>query len=149
MKNCWSDLLSIYPDCRLRIFGEWDDNKKGLIRDQFHNIEFMGFVDDLSEMVKDSIFIVPLNIGSGIRMKILEAARLGVPVVSTTIGAEGLPVRNGENILIADTPADFVDAIVRLQDPVLRNKLVIELQRVVKSRYSVEALRENRKAIYQ
>lgn len=149
LRNCWTTLLTIYPDWRLRIFGEWDDNKKGAILDQFQNIEFMGFVDDLSEMMRDSIFIVPLNIGSGIRMKILEAARLGVPVISTTIGAEGLPVRDGESILIADTPAGFVNAIVRLQDPVLRDKLVVELQRVVKSRYSIVALRENRKAIYQ
>ena len=149
LKNCWQELLSIYPDCRLQIFGEWDEGKINSIRCHFDGVDFMGFVDDLEEMVKDSIFVVPLNIGSGIRMKILEAARLGVPVVSTTIGAEGLPVINGESILIADTPSDFISAIVKLQDTSFRNQLVVALQGIVKRQYSIEALRENRRSIYQ
>ena len=56
----------------------------------------------------------PLLAGSGTRLKILEAWAAGTPVVSTTIGAEGLPVRDGEHLLIADGPQKFAEAVDRL-----------------------------------
>ena len=58
--------------------------------------------------------VVPLLAGSGTRLKILEAWAAGLPVVSTTLGAEGLPVRDGENILLADGAAAFAGAVSRL-----------------------------------
>jgi len=57
---------------------------------------------------------VPLLAGGGMRVKIVDAWMWGLPVVSTTIGAEGIETRPGENILIADTPAEFAQAVVRL-----------------------------------
>ena len=70
------------------------------------------------------IAAAPLRAGGGTRLKILEAMAFGRPVVSTTIGAEGLPVINGEHLLLADTAEDFARASVRLlQDPALRNRL--------------------------
>ena len=60
------------------------------------------------------MFIVPLFAGSGMRVKILDAWRWGLPVISTSIGAEGIGYRDGENILIADEPEAFARAVVRL-----------------------------------
>lgn len=68
--------------------------------------------------------VVPIRYGGGTRIKILEALALGRPVVSTTIGAEGLDLRNGADILLADTPKDFARHCVALaRDPDLRNRL--------------------------
>ena len=92
--------------------------------------------------------IVPVRIGSGIRMKILEAASVGAPVVSTTIGAEGLPMRNGEHLFIADSPEEFVDSIIKLQDRDIRTRFVRNANEIVKRHYSFDVFKKNRLAIY-
>jgi polysaccharide biosynthesis protein PslH len=75
-------------------------------------IRFTGFVPDpAAALAGAGCFIVPLRVGGGTRLKILEAWGLGLPVVSTTVGCEGLQVRAGDNILIADTPGDFAKAV--------------------------------------
>ena len=71
-------------------------------------IEVAGEVEDaVEELARAEVAVVPLLAGSGTRLKILEAWSAGVPVVSTTIGAEGLPVRDGEHLLLADGAGAF------------------------------------------
>jgi glycosyltransferase involved in cell wall biosynthesis len=78
-------------------------------------IEVVGPVQDaVSELAHSRAAVVPLLSGSGTRLKILEAWAAGVPVVSTTLGAEGLPVRDGENVLVADSAEAFAGAVTRL-----------------------------------
>ena len=78
-------------------------------------IEVTGPVPDAVEaLARCRVAVVPIRTGSGTRFKILEAWAAGVAVVSTTLGAEGLPVENGDNLLLADTPADFAQAVTRL-----------------------------------
>lgn len=149
LENCWNELQGVSSEYQLHIIGNWEQDKKDSIVKMYKNVHFLGFVDDLSEVARGSIEIVPLRIGSGIRMKILEAARLGVPVVSTTIGAEGLPLRNGENVVLADTPKEFVEGICMLQDPEERERLVFNMQWSVSPKFSLDALRENRKLLYE
>ena len=71
-------------------------------------------VDAVCELARSRVAVVPLLTGSGTRLKMLEAWAAGLPVVSTTIGAEGLPVRDGENALLADGAEAFADAVTRL-----------------------------------
>jgi polysaccharide biosynthesis protein PslH len=72
------------------------------------NVVVTGAVDDIRPYLgKAAVCVVPLRSGSGTRIKIFEAMAMGKAVVSTTMGAEGLPVRHGENIVLADDPADF------------------------------------------
>ena len=71
-----------------------------------------------------TVFVVPLRIGSGTRLKILEALAMGKAIVSTSVGAEGLDLKDGEEILIADEPKAFAEAVTRLlTDPVLRRRV--------------------------
>ncbi len=71
-----------------------------------------------------TVFVVPLRIGSGTRLKILEALAMGKAVVSTAVGAEGLALQDGEEIIIADEPKDFANAVTRLlTDTVLRQQI--------------------------
>jgi polysaccharide biosynthesis protein PslH len=80
---------------------------------QIPGIEVTGTVADVRPFYREAIAaIVPLSVGGGSRLKILEAMAAGVPVVSTTLGAEGLAVQPGENILIADTNEQLVAAII-------------------------------------
>ncbi|MCU1236216.1 MAG: glycosyl transferase, group 1 [Candidatus Solibacter sp.] len=78
-------------------------------------IEVTGAVDDaVAELARARVAVVPLLMGSGTRLKILEAWAAGLAVVSTTVGAEGLPVRHGETLLVADGAEAFANAVTRL-----------------------------------
>lgn len=71
-----------------------------------------------------TVFVVPLRIGSGTRLKILEALAMGKAVVSTTVGAEGLELQDGKEIMIADDPSHFAESVIQLlTDPMLRNNI--------------------------
>lgn len=96
-----------------------------------------GYLEDVRPAVAQSqVCVVPLLTGGGTRLKILEAMALGTPVVSTTKGAEGLEATPGEDILIADEPTAFANAILRLlDDAALRTKLAANGQGLVLERY--------------
>jgi polysaccharide biosynthesis protein PslH len=82
------------------------------------------------------VCVVPLRAGGGTRLKILEAMALGRPVVSSSLGCEGLTVTHGEHLLIADTPADFAAGVIRLlRDPELWHRLTQNARRLVETRY--------------
>ncbi|HEX6047382.1 MAG TPA: glycosyltransferase [Pyrinomonadaceae bacterium] len=84
-----------------------------------------GRVEDVRPyMEAASVYIVPLRIGGGTRLKIYEGMAMEKPIVSTSIGAEGLPVTNGEEIVLADTPEAFADAVIKLlQDQTLADEI--------------------------
>jgi glycosyltransferase involved in cell wall biosynthesis len=85
--------------------------------------------------------VVPLKVGGGSRLKILEAMAAGVPVVSTTLGAEGLDVRHDENILIADTTEQLVQAITSMtENKTRRNQLSAAGRELVSRRYDWSSL---------
>ena len=147
LDNCWNQLLQKDSRYKLQIFSKWKESTQKEIQEKYNNIEFMGFVDDLSSALENTIMIVPITIGSGIRMKILEAANIGVPFVTTTVGVEGLPFNNNKDCFIADEPNEFIASIIKLQDKNLRHSFSISAKEIVKRNYSIEALKENRKII--
>ncbi|RMH37810.1 MAG: glycosyltransferase [Nitrospirae bacterium] len=78
-------------------------------------IRLTGRVDDVRPYIaKHAVYVIPLRIGGGTRIKVYEAMAMGKPVVSTSIGAEGLPVRHGEHLLLADDPHDFARCVIEL-----------------------------------
>jgi polysaccharide biosynthesis protein PslH len=105
-------------------------------------IEVTGRVDDVRpHIAAGSVYVVPLRIGGGTRLKIFEAMSMAKAVVSTTVGAEGLPVTTGENVLIADEPAAFARAVVTLiRHPEQRRRLELEARRLVVDRYDWSAV---------
>ena len=98
-------------------------------------IEVTGTVDDVRPFYREAIAaVVPLKVGGGSRLKILEAMAAGVPVVSTTLGAEGLGVRHDENILIADSNEELAEAIISLVESGSQRRDLIEAGRALVSR---------------
>jgi len=93
-------------------------------REEF-GVELTGYVDDTRPYMRDAIcHIVPLRAGGGTRLKILNSWAMGKPVVSTSVGCEGLEAVDGENILIRDDPGEFADAIRLVAgDATLRRRL--------------------------
>lgn len=148
LNNCWQKLCDIDSEFTFQIIGNWDVATIEKISKTYHGVTFSGFVENLGAVLAGTTMIVPLFVGSGIRMKILEAARIGVPVVSTTIGAEGLPLENGKHIFIADDPDLFVANILQLQDSALRDKFTHNTQNVINAHYTLSALRQNRIMLY-
>jgi sugar transferase (PEP-CTERM/EpsH1 system associated) len=108
-------------------------------------VEVTGRVDDVRPHIAEGcVYIVPLRIGGGTRLKIFEAMAMGKAVVSTTVGAEGLPVTPGQHILIADEPARFAQAVVHLiRDVDLRHRIECAARQVVVDRYDWSAVAED------
>lgn len=106
-------------------------------------VEFTGTVPDLRpEISRATVCVVPLRIGSGTRLKILEAAAMAKPIVSTTVGVEGLDFVDGHDILIADRPAEFAAKIADLlRNPAQRESLGWAARRRVECHYSFSVLR--------
>lgn len=116
LDEVWSAVLTKRPQTRLFIVGNWSGNTRTAWERKYHHVEFCGFVDDLVQAMQGNILIVPIFEGSGIRMKILEAANVGVPFISTTIGARGLGFTHGENCWIADEANTFVEGLLQMLD---------------------------------
>lgn len=149
-REVWPRLRERRPELVFTIVGK-DPTPE--VRDlaQIPGIEVTGTVDDVRPFYREAIAaIVPLNVGGGSRLKILEAMAAGVPVVSTTLGAEGLDVQHDENILIADTNEQFLEAIISLVTIKARhNHLVVAGRALVSRRYDWSGLGLSLFSIYE
>jgi glycosyltransferase involved in cell wall biosynthesis len=125
------------PQVSLKVVGRSPSRKLQALADREKSIRLTGWVEDIRPFVaRGSICVVPLRIGGGTRLKIFEAMAMGKAVVSTTVGAEGLPVQPGENILLADTPDDFASSVVTLlRDPAERKRLGAAARALVHENY--------------
>lgn len=114
-------------------------------------IDTLGRVADVRpEILRGAVFVVPTRIGSGIRLKILEAMALGRPVVSTSIGCEGIDAVNGVNLVVADAPDVFAAAVVRLLgNPSERDRLAAAAVHLIETRYTWAALVDQLSALYE
>lgn len=112
------------PDAELRLVGRMGPDTAELARHP--GVVATGLVADIgAELAAADVAVVPVRFGSGTRIKILEAFAHRIPVVSTTVGAEGLDITAGHELLLADDPADFARACVEaLTDEALRRRLV-------------------------
>ncbi len=124
------------PQVKLLITGRLDGVPIDRLPVDDH-VVFTGYLPDIRPTLAGSwVNIVPLRLGGGTRLKVLESLVIGTPVVSTSKGAEGLDLIPGQELLIADTPADFAAAVLRLlSDPVLRQTLSQNGRRVVAAKY--------------
>jgi glycosyltransferase involved in cell wall biosynthesis len=103
------------PDVKLTVVGRKPYASLLELSKRDPSVVVTGRVEDVRPyMERAAAYIVPIRIGGGTRLKIYEAMAMAKPVVSTTVGAEGLPLRDGSDLLLADTPRAFADAVVRV-----------------------------------
>ncbi len=107
---------------------------------KYQNINLLGYVEDIKPYYnRGSLLVVPLFVGSGVRVKILEAMAMQLPVVSTNVGAEGIGATPDEGILIADNPDEFADKIVELiKNPEKARKIGSNARKFIQNNFSVE-----------
>lgn len=115
-----------------------------------NNVFFDGYVENLSDVLLNTISIVPIRIGSGMRMKILDAINHKIPFVTTSLGVEGLDFINNKDCFIEDDPIKFAQAILKLtDDPNLQSKFIRESNQTLNQIYNKEVLLEKRRSVYR
>ena len=139
LREVWPRLSVTHPDARLKILGHRPP--AAVLEHRGSRVDVTGFVEDLRpHLAEAAVAIAPLRLGSGTRLKILEAMAMAKAVVSTSIGAAGLDVTPGKDILIADDPAAFGAAIGRaLDEPLMAGRLGQAARALVEERYSWSA----------
>jgi glycosyltransferase involved in cell wall biosynthesis len=138
-----------YPSVSLKIVGMGPPD--ALRRFAGPDVTFTGWVEDLRPHLSSaSAIIAPLRIGGGTRLKILEAMAMAAPVVSTTLGAEGLAVTHGREVLLADTAETFAEEVVRvLRDDALGAELGAAARGLVERSYDWRASARALEAVYR
>ncbi|MHB8339236.1 MAG: glycosyltransferase family 4 protein [Ignavibacteriaceae bacterium] len=131
------------PDVTLYLYGSGTEKLKTASSLE-KNIIKVGYVKDIwSEVINKQLAIVPLRIGSGIRVKIIEMLATGQNIISTSIGKEGISVRDGNEILLADTANEFVDKTIRyFNNDYDSEKMSMEAKKTVVENYTWEIISE-------
>jgi len=140
-KKIWPLVLKDFPSMQLYIVGtEPAQGVRKLSREK--NIVVTGEVKDVRPFLREAVLsICPMRTGAGAKNKVLEAMAVGTPVVSTSLGVEGIEAVAGRDVLIADTPAEFAQEIRALvENPHLRERQARNARKLVEERYSWETV---------
>jgi glycosyltransferase involved in cell wall biosynthesis len=135
VRDIWPRIAEAHPEASLKIIGHRPP--PSLLQLAAPRVEITGFVSDLRpHLAAAAAVVVPLRLGGGTRLKIVEAMAMGKPIVSTTLGAEGIEAVAGRDILVADEPAAFAEAVGRLLvDPNLAARIGQSARQLAVDRY--------------
>lgn len=137
------------PSAKVYIVGS--NPPEMLVKRQSESVIVTGFVDDVRPYVdRARVFVVPLRMGSGTRLKVVEALSMRKPVVSTSIGCEGIEVEDGEHLIIRNDPNQFAEEVIRLmQNKKIGKKLVDNGYNLVKQKYDWQVIGKSIEEAYQ
>ena len=150
IESIWPHIIHNEPDTKLQVVGR---NPPTQMVKKYHqqkfDIEFTGFVNDVRSYVWNAaVYLIPLRVGSGTRIKAFEAMAMGCPVVSTTLGVEGLELEPGKHYLCADTPEAFSEAVCKLlTDKTLRETISRNARQHVEQNFSSQRVSDKFEAI--
>lgn len=148
MREAWPVLKNSYPGLKIEVIGKWSDWGRRQVHSA-EELEFTGFVPDLRNALQNKIMLVPVWIGSGIRTKILAAWAAACPVITTSVGVEGLLGSAGEDYLVADVAEEFVNSCREMvENHEKRNMIAKNCWNVAKEHFSLEAVCRKRLSIY-
>jgi len=140
LKSVWPLITQAKPQARFLVVGRAPAPSLVQMVAKHRNVELTGAVDDVRPYVHGAhAFVIPLQVGGGTRIKAFEGMAMGCPVVSTTVGIEGLEAEPGQHYLCCDDPADFAQAVLRLlNDSALRNSLSAAARALVEGHFGQE-----------
>lgn len=150
-REIFPQVLRVVPDAILTVIGKQPPPELAMLGIPSRNLEVTGYVDDPTPYLAESaVFIVPLLAGGGMRVKIIDGWTWGLPIVSTTIGAEGVAAEHGVNLLLADDPVAFARAVADLfVDPALNQRIAAGGRSTVLKRYNWRIVYRDWERIYQ
>lgn len=137
--------------CKIYVVGAWGKEIQHIIQQIDPSICFTGFIDNLQEFLNGKISIIPIRIGSGMRMKILESVAALSPIITTSKGCEGLPFQHNENCLIGNTEEEFASAIEILirNAENIQEKFAITAKSKMENEYNNNQLLNQRLNLYK
>lgn len=148
LKKIWPLILEMMPNAKFQIIGNWNQEQREIFKD-IKNVSFKGIVPDLSTCLPGTIMVVPLLVGSGMRMKALEGIVNKCAVVGTSIGLEGLPFKSGYDSYIENDPRSFAEKVVfLLNHPEKQNEFWNNSMKWYAKEYSKSALMQRRCEIF-
>jgi glycosyltransferase involved in cell wall biosynthesis len=150
IRSIWPLVKKQHPEITCQFVGKGIGSEMQQATGKESRIELITDVEDLRPYRKEAtIFINPMRLGSGLRIKILEAMGSGLPVVTTSLGAAGLPAQNGVNCLINDTPDGFANAISwLLTDTQLATRIGTRAKQMTSQQYNVHAFTSHLERIF-
>ena len=143
LEEIWPSVNKNLPDVKLHIAGR--NMSEGMKATVVPNVVFHGEVEDAYSFMNDySLMVVPLLAGSGIRVKIIEAMALGKPVITTSVGIEGIECNYGKDVLVHDTPEEFAKSVVYCtQNPGYTKTLAESGRNFVMANHDIRKITEN------
>jgi polysaccharide biosynthesis protein PslH len=138
LTEVWPAVVAAVPGATFYAVGQDPPRELQALAAQDPRIVVTGYVDDIRPLVrKAAVYVVPLRVGGGTRLKVLDAMASGKAIVSTAIGCEGIDVVPGQHLLVADAPDDFArTTIALLNDPAHRQQLGAAARTRVQERYA-------------
>jgi sugar transferase (PEP-CTERM/EpsH1 system associated) len=148
-REVWPLIRQQRPEVKLAIVGQRPHSRLDPLR-EVAGITVTGWVPDVRSYIAGAtVYVAPLRVGGGTRLKLLQAMAMEAAIVATSLGAEGFPVTHGRELLLADTPASFAQAILALlDDPEQRAQLGAAARRFVETTYGWDALVPKLEALY-
>ena len=142
-------VLNKIPDTKLFVYSSSSDNLK-IDKSLIKNVILVGHVNNIWEETKDKeLLIVPLRVGSGIRVKIIEMLAAGQTIITTNVGKEGIDVVDGQHLLIADEPNEFADKIISFFNKEFdRERLSKNAKNLIRAKYTWSKIAEEFENIY-
>ena len=138
LAEVWPAIRAARPDVRFFAVGQDPPRELVELAERDTQIVVTGYVTDIRDFIaRAAVYVVPLRVGGGTRLKVLDAMAMGKAMVSTSLGCEGIGVTPGEHLLVADTPQAFADAtLTLLADPQRRMALGRAARALVEREYS-------------
>ena len=149
LTNIFPLVLSKIPEAKIYVYSVGSDNLK-IDKSIRNNVILKGYVKDIWQEVMDKeLLIVPLRIGSGIRVKIIEMLAAGKLIITTDIGKEGIDAIDGKHLLISNQPAEFADKIVSFfKNEFDKKKICINARELIREKYTWSKIAEEFERVY-
>jgi glycosyltransferase involved in cell wall biosynthesis len=149
VEEIWPRIADVHPKARLKIIG--GHPPRSLLALARPGVELTGFVTDLRpHLAEAAAVVVPLRLGGGTRLKIIEAMAMGKAIVSTTLGVEGIEAVPGRDLLVEDQPAAFADAVGRLlAEPSLAARIGQSARQLAVQRYDWQGAARALEGLYR